>query len=108
MVFVGTGIYWGNPITDIARFLETVDLKETKRFALFLTWGGAGKTDQAVVTKLKTILEAKGQRVIEDSYRCFGGKQFSLSRRGHPNSEDVRAAREWARKLVNSVSGQPA
>ncbi len=100
LIFVGTGIQYGNPNQDIVDYLKTVSLKKPKVFALFLTWGGAGKTKQDVIAKLKTILETKGNRVSEDYFVCYGGWNFL--RRGHPNREDTQAARVWAKKIANT------
>ena len=97
LIFLGTGIRAGNPNEDLLNYLKTVDIKESKSFAVFLTWGGAGKTDQAVIGRLKGILESKGQKVIGDYFRCYGGWQFAFLRRGHPNNEDFKAARIWAK-----------
>jgi flavodoxin len=99
LIFIGTGIHFGNPNEDLIGYLKTVSLREPKVFAVFLTWGGAGKTDREVIAKLKMILETKGQRVIEDCYICYGGWNFL--RRGHPNGEDAKAARKWAKKIVS-------
>jgi len=103
-VFVGTGIYFGTLNPDMQRYLETIDLKNAKQFAFFVTWGGAGKTDQAVITKLKAILENKGQKVIEECFKCYGGRRFALSKRGHPNNEDTQAAKKWAKKQINNIN----
>lgn len=101
LIFVGTGIQYGNPNEDLINYLKTISLKKPKDFALFLTWGGAGKTKQDVIAKLKTILESKGQRVKGDCFVCHGGWNFL--RRGHPNREDAQAARVWAKKMVNTI-----
>jgi flavodoxin len=103
LIFIGTGIRAGNPNEDIIRYLKTIDTKEPKLFAIFITWGGAGKTDQAVIGKLRSILESKGQKVIEDYYTCYGGWKFAFLRRGHPNNEDTKAARNWAKKIMDSI-----
>src|SRR3990170_4397783 len=103
LVFIGTGIHFGNPNEDMVRCLKTTDLKGSRSFALFITWGGAGKTDQLVIAKLRMILESKGQKVIEDYFVCYGGRQFSLLRRGHPDDEDAKAARKWGQRIVNSL-----
>jgi flavodoxin len=103
LIFIGTGIHFGNPNEDMVRFLKTTNLEEPKSFAVFLTWGGAGRTDKAVIAQLKMILESRGQNLIEDYYRCYGGRRFTLLRRGHPNDEDVKAAKNWAKKIVNHI-----
>ena len=82
-------------------FLKTFNANKPKVFAFFVTWGGTGKTDREVIAKLRVILESKGQRVVEDCFVCYGGWNFL--RRGHPNGEDVKAARNWARRIVNNI-----
>ena len=100
LVFVGTGICYGNLNQDLQHYLQTATFKTTKTFALFLTWGGAGKTDKLVTAKLKTILENRDQKVLDDTFACYGG--WGLLRRGHPNSGEAKAAREWARKILGT------
>ena len=102
LIFIGTGVQAGNPNEHMTNYLKTIDTKEPKLFAIFITWGGAGKTDQLVIAEFKKILESKGQIVIENCYRCYGG--WRLLRRGHPNSEDTKTARKWAKKTANDTN----
>jgi flavodoxin len=100
VIFIGSGISFGNPNEDLVRFLQAVELKEQKRFTVFLTWGGAGQTDKQALNRLQTLLESKGQTLVADSFKCFGGRQFTFAKRGHPNGDDLRASSEWAKKIV--------
>jgi hypothetical protein len=102
LLFVGTGIYWGNPNADMERYLEKINLKTPKTFALFITWGGAGKTDQASLTKLTRFLENKGHHVLKNQFTCFGGRRFALLKSGHPNAQDISAAKQWARSIIDA------
>ena len=102
LIFVGTGVHYGNPNEDLVRYLENTSLKTPKVFALFVTWGGAGKTNQSVIAKLRTILSSQGHRVVEDCYVCYGG--WNLLRRGHPNAADAMAARKWAKKIAHNFN----
>ncbi len=101
LVFVGTGIYGGTPNPDIEKYLKTLELKTSKQFALFITWGGAGKTEAQVKAKLQGVLEGKGHKVLSDYFTCYGG--WKLLRRGRPNSEDIKAAGEWAKKVIANI-----
>ncbi len=67
-----------------------------------MTWGGAGKTNQDVVSKLKNILELKGQKVLENCFFCYGGWNFL--RRGHPNAEEIKGARKWAKPVASEIN----
>jgi len=101
LVFVGTGLFAGTPNEDMVRYIGNVNLKTNKTFALFITWGGAPRTDKLALKRLKTLLEGKGQKVLEDHFACYGGWKGILMKRGHPKPEEIKAAGEWAKKLVD-------
>jgi flavodoxin len=103
LVLVGTGLFAGTPNEDLMRYLRNLNLKTTKLFALFITWGGAPRTDKLALTKLRTLLESKGQKVLEDHFACYGGWKGILMKRGHPKPEEIQAAGEWAKKLVEGL-----
>ncbi len=50
LIFIGTGIHYGNPNEDLVNYLKTIDLKKPKVFAIFATWGEAGKTCQDIMS----------------------------------------------------------
>jgi flavodoxin len=109
LVFVGTGNYWGNPNADLLSYLKEMNPAGSRRFAMFLTRFGRGN-DRDVFEKVKAAVEAKGQVMLENFYECFGvgrtafwsgmGRMIGHDARGHPNAEELSAARKWARKLV--------
>ena len=103
LVLVGTGLFAGTPNEDLVRYLRNLNLKTTKLFALFITWGGAPRTDKLALTRLRTLLESKGQKVLEDHFACYGGWKGILMKRGHPKPEEIKAAGEWAKKLVECL-----
>lgn len=100
LIFLGTGIHYGNPNEDLLAFMKNSKFSSTRQFAIFVTWGGAGKTNQDVVARLKTILEEKGQKVHEKYFFCYGG--WNLLRRGHPNPGEIWAAKEWAKQITQN------
>src|SRR5512138_1447084 len=69
--FIGTGITYGNPNEDLMDFLINANFPSVSKCAIFITWGGAGKTNQAVLSRLKTTLESKGQTVSEETFSCY-------------------------------------
>jgi flavodoxin len=101
LFFVGSGVRFGNPNEEMISFLETLRFEQPKVFALFLTWGGAGKTDLEALSKLKSVLESKDHRVVDDCFSCYGGRKFSLLKRGHPKDEDMKAAAHWAKRIID-------
>jgi len=85
LVFVGTGLFAGTPNEDMVRYIGNLNLKTTKMFALFITWGGAPRTDKLALKRLKALLEGKDQKVLEDYFACYCGWKGILMKRGHPN-----------------------
>ncbi len=103
LFLVGTGLFAGTPNEDLMRYLGNLNFKTAKIFALFITWGGAPRTDKLALAKLRRLLESKGQKVLEDHFACYGGWKGILMKRGHPKAEEIKAAGEWAKKLVDGL-----
>jgi len=103
LVLVGTGLFAGTPNEDLMRYLGKLDLKRSNQFVLFITWGGAPRSDKMAFARLRKLLESKGQKVLEDYFACFGGWRGILMKRGHPKSDEIKAAGEWARRLVDNL-----
>jgi flavodoxin len=101
LVFIGTWVRGGEPSPDMISFLRQLNLEDNnRRFALFMTWAGGGKSDVLTFNRVKRLLEAKNQRLLDEFYKCLG-KTFGLVRRGHPDAQDLANARKWARKFSN-------
>jgi len=99
IVFLGTWVRGGEPSPDMRRFLKQLSLEDNNRqFALFMTWAGGGVSDRLTFRRVKQLLEAKNQTLVEDYFQCFG-KIFGLAKRRHPDAQDLVDARSWARKV---------
>lgn len=113
LVFVGSGVYAGKPNMDMLNYLSNMSSEGKRQFAFFLTWFGRGTSDKPALEKMKEAIEAKGPRTVESCYKCQGeghtaGTRF-VSRlighnaNGHPNAEELSAARAWAKELAKTV-----
>jgi flavodoxin len=99
-VVIGTWIRGGEPSPDMTSFLKQLDFEDSSRnFALFMTWAGGGKSDVLTFKRVKQLLEAKNQILLDDCFKCLG-KTFGVARRGHPDAQDLANARKWARTLA--------
>ena len=91
-IFLGTGCYGAVLPGDIADFIERNQLKGRK-IALFTTsafgWG------KELVVMEKQIRD-KGVN-IAGRFNCYG--QFLAMKRGHPDREDLKKARQFARSM---------
>ncbi len=98
---IGTWIRGGEPSPDMISFLKQLNFEDCDRhFALFMTWAGGGKSDVLAFNRVKQLLEAKNQILLDGCFKCLG-KTFGLARRGHPDAQDLAYARKWARTLVD-------
>lgn len=99
LIFLGTWVRGGEPSPIMLKFLKQLNLPDGgRRFALFLTWAGGGKSDVLTFNRVKQILETKNQQLLDDYFKCFG-KTFGFDRRDHPNQQDLSNAVAWAKKI---------
>jgi flavodoxin len=114
LVFIGTGNYVAKPNADMLNFLKEINPESSKQFALFLTWFGRGTSDRDVFDNAKSVVEDKGQKMLETCYTCLG-EAHSLGTRlfsrlighnaqGHPNAEELSAARQWAKEISLKIA----
>jgi len=101
LIFVGTGIRAGNPFPEMVTYLNTIDLQEPKTFAIFLTWGGAGKTNEIVSGKVRKILESKNQKVIDGFFSSYG--KWNMRKNSRPNENDINEAKTWAQNTIKKI-----
>ncbi len=101
LIFVGTGIRAGNPFPELVSYLNTIDLQEPKTFAVFLTWGGAGKTHETVSGKVRKILESKNQNVVDGFFKSYG--KWNMRKSSRPNENDINAAKTWAQNTIKNL-----
>ncbi|MCW4022374.1 MAG: hypothetical protein NWF02_04345 [Candidatus Bathyarchaeota archaeon] len=101
LIFVGTGIPAGNPFPEMVSYLNTIDLQEPKTFAIFLTWGGAGKTNDTVSGKIRKILESKNQNVIDGFFNSYG--KWNMRKSSRPNEKDMNQAKTWAQNTIQNL-----
>ena len=93
MLLVGSGNYVGKTDPKLLTFLNNLQPSSDKKAAVFATSGGP---DPKVISVLQKALEAKGFKVVS-SFKCRG--QFLFSNRGHPNEDDLKNAKAFARDL---------
>lgn len=93
MLLVGSGYYGGKTDDRLLTFLNNLQPSSDKKAAVFATAGGP---DPKIIYVLQGALEAKGYKVVS-SFKCRG--QFLFLNRGHPNEDDLRNAKTFARDL---------
>jgi flavodoxin I len=92
-IFLGTGCYGAVVGKEIADFIEKNQL-QGRRIALFTTSAfGWGKE----VSVMEKQLLDKGVNIV-GHFSCFG--QFLAVKRGHPDADELRKAREFTRLMA--------
>ncbi len=99
LLVAGSGTYAGKPGKDMVAYLQNLKPVSGKKAACFSSCasGDASKTLQI----MKDILSEKGYSNV-DSFSCLGKWLMGLSRRGHPNDEELAKAKEFAKKLKST------
>ncbi|HEX2927404.1 MAG TPA: flavodoxin family protein [Ruminiclostridium sp.] len=100
LLFLGTGEYAGKPDSKTVEFVRTLNKDRVKNVAVFGT-DGKGVAGAAIDT-IKALLKEKGINVIEESF-CCKGRTFIFMNRKKPDAGDIQAAKEYAKRVYNSV-----
>ena len=102
LIFIGSGVYGGNPHKKLMQFLKQFKFSSQKIIAVFLTWLGRGKSDNAAFNVIKNIISDKNQIVNENYFKCYG-KSFLFIRKSHPDKKDFEAAIQWANTILQNI-----
>jgi flavodoxin len=105
LIFIGTPVHGSRPAKKIENFLGELPKLSGKKAAAFCTTHIGG--DKTTFQIIKEKLEKKGIIFI-DSFSCLGWSRLvgnvgpRIFNIGHPNSEDLRKAVEFAKKVRGS------
>jgi flavodoxin len=98
LLFIGDGLYAGSVDGKTKKFIAALDATKVKNAAVFATYGGQRKAAKV----LKGLLEKQGIKVIEESYECKGKAWYILNRK-HPDTQEIKAAKEFAKRVVEKT-----
>lgn len=99
LMFLGDGIYAGDMHASTKKFIASLDAAKVRNAAVFGTYGG----QKTAPEKMKALLREKGLNVLESDYLCRG-RAWAFINRKHPDEIDIRKAREFARKTIDSLN----
>ncbi len=103
LLFLGTGEYAGKPDPKMIEFIRTLNPNRVRNAAVFGT-SGSGLSSGKAISAVKDLLREKGINVVDESYSCKG-KFFLFMNRNKPDENDIKCAREFARKVYNEAKG---
>ncbi len=100
LIGIGSGIYAGKYHKSLFKLVEKLPRLEKDVF-VFSTAGGP---DEKFDKPMKDLLVSKGARIVGE-FRCPGAAGllgFTWANKGHPDEQDLDAARAFAKGLLSS------
>lgn len=99
ILFLGSGIYMGKVDNRMKEFVASLDRNVVTKVAVF----GTGMGKEKVVGELVRMLREKNISVANETFYARGAA-FGLFNRNHPDEADLKAAQEFAQKVVDRYS----
>jgi flavodoxin len=95
LLFIGDGLYAGKIGKETDVFIKTLNTKNVKKVAVFSTYGGQNRVGDI----FKKALTEQGLSVCEETYSCKGKAWFFFNRK-HPSEAELKAAKEFAERII--------
>ena len=95
LLFLGNSYYAFSIDPEVRNFIRSLDRKLVGRIVNF----GSAAMLNSTYKKVRAEAEKVGIKVDEHEFHCRG--EFKSLHRGRPNEEDLRAAAEFARKMIS-------
>jgi flavodoxin len=99
LMFLGTGAYGAKPDPKMIEFIRTLNTNRVKNVAVFGTSAGGGSE---AINIVKGLIKEKGINVIDESFSCKA-KSFLFLNRKKPDQNDIAAAKQYARRVNDSL-----
>ncbi len=95
LLFLGNSYYAFSIDPEVRNFIRSLDRKLVGRIVNF----GSAAMLNSTYKKVRAEAEKVGIEVDEHEFHCRG--EFKSLHKGRPNEEDLRAAAEFARKMIS-------
>ena len=95
LLFLGNSYYAFSIDPEVRNFIRSLDRKLVGRIVNF----GSAAMLNSTYKKVRAEAEKIGIEVDEHEFHCRG--EFKSLHKGRPNEEDLRAAAEFARKMIS-------
>lgn len=102
LLFLGTGIYYGDIDTKLKEYVRTLNPKRVKYAAVFGTMGNQDKGVKA----LQELLKTQGIIVLDEAYVCRGKTMIFFNRK-NPTEKEISDAAEFAKRIVEKMEAKP-
>ena len=86
-------VYWAGADSSVKKFIA-----ENKAKIGMLVNVSTAAMIESTYAQIKKIAETEGVRISENEFHCRG--KFTALHKEHPNETDIKAVREFARKMT--------
>lgn len=93
ILYLGGAVYWGGVDGDIKKFISTLGDK-VKIVVVFST----AAIIPSAYPQMSKLIKAQRVTVLEKEFHCRG--EFLKLHGGHPNAEDLKHIRQFARETI--------
>jgi hypothetical protein len=94
ILFLGNSYYAFNIDPEVRRFIASLDKEKVGKIVNF----GSAAMLNSTYKKVKAEADKAGIPIDEREFHCKG--EFKGIHKGRPNEEDIKAAAEFARKII--------
>jgi flavodoxin len=96
ILFLGNSYYAFSIDPEVKRFIQTLDKSKVGRIVNF----GSAAMLNSTWKKVKAEADKVGVKMDEREFHCKG--EFKGLHKGRPNADDVKAAKEFAKKMIEA------
>ena len=97
ILFLGNSYYAFNIDPEVSKFVSSLDRKNVGKIINF----GSAAMMKSTYKKVRAVAEKIGIKVSDDEFHCKG--EFKGLNKGRPNEDDLKSAREFARKIMSKA-----
>lgn len=97
ILFLGNSYYAFNIDPEVSKFVSSLDRKNVGKIINF----GSAAMMKSTYKKVRAVAEKNGINVSDDEFHCKG--EFKGLNKGRPNEDDIKSAREFARKIMSKA-----
>ncbi len=94
ILFLGASVYWGGISPEVKSYIKALDKNRIGKVVVFSTSALA----ERAFGQIQKMLQDKGINVDNRNFYCRG--EFTALHKGHPNQNDLEAAKQFARKIT--------
>ena len=97
ILFLGNSYYAFNIDPEVSKFVSFLDRKNVGKIINF----GSAAMMKSTYKKVRAVAEKNGINVSDDEFHCKG--EFKGLNKGRPNEDDIKSARDFARKIMSKA-----